>query len=563
MTLRNKFHDIIVSPIAAFGQDRAANISLMFAGSCPVIVACAALAIDVGSLYTERRQVQGAVDLAAIAAAADLGHAEQAALQTLDANAVGTIKSLRIEPGRFDPDPQLKYTERFTVGATPANAVKVSLVTERPYFFAKAFLDGSADVAAEAIAATSSHATFSIGSRLLAVRDGLPNQLLEALIGGKLELSVMDYNALASAEISLGDQMDAIAGELNLTAGTYREVLKADATVENWIAAAAAVTGRNGDTRAQATLEKLLAGSDTKSLSLPLEKLISLGPFGSASVGEHGHGLTAVFNALELVTAAAQIANVDHQVSLKIDAGLPGIANLSLDIAIGEPPQFGGWASVGLPQATIYTAQTRLRLIAEVGGEGSLSGAALRLPVFLDVATASARLNSVACVNGSSNRAAVTIAAKPGILSAWIGEPTYDWRTSRSPPAVGPAQIVEMPLLKVRGSAFIEATNTNETLLNFSHEDVANRAIKRVDTTDIGQTVISSLLRNLHLHADVGGLGLGLPGGVQDVVANTLSNVAKPLDEVLATVLETLGVHLGEVDVRVHGAACGSAVLAG
>ncbi|MBU1211419.1 MAG: hypothetical protein KJ587_09125 [Alphaproteobacteria bacterium] len=562
----NVFNKASVSggvPARRFHSDRSGNAALLFAGSLPVIIACTALAIDVGSLYTERRQVQGAVDLAAIAAAANLSNRDTAALQTLKANHVGAIKSLNVVPGRFDPDPQRDYTERFTAGANPPNAVKVSLVTERPYYFAKVFMNDSADIEAEAIAATASNATFSIGSRLLAIRDGLPNQLLEALVGGNLELSVMDYNALASADISLADQMDALAGELNLTAGTYRDVLLADATVGDWFAAAAAVTGKNGDTVAKASLEKLIAQSNAGSLSLPLNKLIDLGPFGNASIGEPGHNFAALFNALELVTAAAQVANIDHEVSLNLDAGLPGIARLRLDLSIGEPPQFGGWAAVGVPQATVYTAQTRLRLVAEIGGGAMLSNATIRLPVYVDMATGSARLHGVSCEAGRTDQPAATIAAKPGIISAAIGEPAYGWSDFGSKPMLHSANIVDTPLIKVRGKAFVEASNMNETLLDFSHDDIVNRRIKRVDTTDIGASLVSSLLSNLRLRAEIGGLGLGLPGILEQHVAGLLSNIAAPIDAVLATVLETLGVHLGEVDVRVHGAACGRAVLAG
>ncbi|KUO55481.1 MAG: hypothetical protein APF80_00765 [Alphaproteobacteria bacterium BRH_c36] len=65
-------------------------------------------------------------------------------------------------------------------------------------------------------------------------------------------------------------------------------------------------------------------------------------------------------------------------------------------------------------------------------------------------------------------------------------------------------------------------------------------------------------------------LRAGLPQATVDTAQTRLLLVAEigggdllPNATVLATVLETLGVHLGEVDVRVHGSACGGAVLAG
>ena len=51
-----------------------------------------------------------------------------------------------------------------------------------------------------ALAANASLATFSIGSRLLAVRDGLLNALLSAMLGSNINLSAMSYEALLDAD---------------------------------------------------------------------------------------------------------------------------------------------------------------------------------------------------------------------------------------------------------------------------------------------------------------------------------------------------------------------------
>jgi uncharacterized membrane protein len=54
-----------------------------------------------------------------------------------------------------------------------------------------------------------------------------------------------------------------------------------------------------------------------------------------------------------------------------------------------------------------------------------------------------------------------------------------------------------------------------------------------------------------------------LPGTVSQLVMSILRPIAAPLDQVIHSLLTTLGVHLGEADVRVHGIRCGTAVLAG
>ena len=100
-------------------------------------------------------------------------------------------------------------------------------------------------------------------------------------------------------------------------------------------------------------------------------------------------------------------------------------------------------------------------------------------------------------------------------------------------------------------------------MLTFTQADVDAKTVKRVGTSAFVETVVTSLLNNLTLNVQIGGLGLGLPGPVTQLVASILRSVAAPLDQLVYALLTTLGVHLGEADVRVHGIRCGTAILAG
>jgi uncharacterized membrane protein len=127
------------------------------------------------------------------------------------------------------------------------------------------------------------------------------------------------------------------------------------------------------------------------------------------------------------------------------------------------------------------------------------------------------------------------------------------------------ANIVNAGIIKVTGNAQIAATNASDIMLQFSYADVAAKTIKTAETANFTETIVTSLLQNLNLKVSVVGLGIGLPttGAVKTLVASTLAGVASPLDAVLYSLLNTLGVHLGEADVRLHGIRCGAAVLAG
>ena len=62
-----------------FFRDESGNIAIMSAGVLLLIVGCAALGVDVGTIFADRRKVQSAADLAAIVAASDLTRASAAA----------------------------------------------------------------------------------------------------------------------------------------------------------------------------------------------------------------------------------------------------------------------------------------------------------------------------------------------------------------------------------------------------------------------------------------------------------------------------------------------------
>jgi uncharacterized membrane protein len=550
--------------IRQFVRNSAGSIAILSAAVLPVSIGALALAVDMGSLYIERRQAQSAADLAAMAAAADLDHAEAAVAATLQANGIDATSALTVVKGHYSPDPSIPRDARFRPATDPVNAVEVVFTKPGRIYFASVFIDQPIEMEVRALAANASLATFSIGSRLLAVRDGLLNALLSAMLGSSINLSAMSYESLINADIQLLGFMNALATEVNVTGGTFDDVLNASMTAGNVLNAAAAATAADGNSSASAALQALAGQAGSASLSAPLSTLINLGPLGSASLAQPGPGLDVGVNAMDLVTGTAALANGTNQVALNLGATIPGVLSLKVDLAVGERQQQSPWVAVGQPGASVYTAQTRLRVIAEVGGSGLLAGARVRLPIGIDIAFARATLKEVTCSNGDKSTANAKIAARPGIARAWIGElSNSSLANTAGEPSVSNARIVDTALVKVTGRADISATNTSDTMITFTQADVDAGTVKRVGTSNFVETIVTSLLGNLSLNAQVGGLGLGLPGTVTQLVMNILRPVAAPLDQVIYSLLTTLGVHLGEADVRVHGIRCGTAVLAG
>lgn len=537
--------------LAAYRADQRGSIAILSCAFFTVGIGVSALAVDLGSLYLEKRRAQSFTDLAAMAAAADLTHAEAAARATLASNNVDlNTASINVQLGNYIDSGAIET--RFKAGVLPYNAARVSMTKPGTIFFAKTFMSNDCcNMTVAAVSANDQRARYTIGSRLLALNGGVINGLLGGLLGGNINLSLMDYNALASANVSLFDLGNALGVELGLTAASYSDILNANATVGNVLNALASVTQANGNTTANAAIKSIKAQSNAGSQSISLTKLLGTGS-NSAS--------TAQASVMDIVSAAATIANAGKMVDVSMGALIPGVADLKVSLVIGEPMQQSGWVHPGDQGATLHTAQMRLRLVATLLG----GGLQVRLPLYIDAASADSQLTNIACA--ADGTGAVTVAAKPSIASAAIGEVSdADLKALGPTPAtVSKAKILDMstilPLLpKVLGQASVQVTNTSASNLTFSQAEINAMALKTVSTNNIFQTLVSSLVSTLLLDVSAGPLALPLN---LTAVKSLLTGVTAPLDQVVNTLLTTLGIRLGQVDVRVQGVRCGGSMLA-
>ncbi|WP_256749471.1 TadG family pilus assembly protein [Mesorhizobium sp. Mes31] len=569
-------------------SDRKANFAVMTALSAPVALALAAVAIDEASIYTERREAQAMVDLAAITAASNITNIQAAVVTTLTDNgmpgvvvqgsgqtipaAVGKTV-VTVTPGRYATS-TANVSQRFQAGVTPYNAVHVTLKKIPARYFASSLIPTPV-IGTEATASMTPQATFSVGSRLLSVNGGILNALLSGLLGGNISLSVMDYNGLISADVSVLSFVDALATQVNVTGGTYSDVLASKASVGQVATAMANVPGL-GNT-AKVALQTI-ASKSTSTVKIPLSSLVDLGSLGSLGLGQRPAGLGVDASAMGMLTAAAVLANGTNQAQVDLGATIPGLLSTKLTIAIGEPAQFSPWLSVGEIGTVVRTAQTRIKLVASVGvGTPGLGGGisllAVNLPLNVEVAYAEAKLTDITCPKGPSS-INVSIAAHPGIASLHLANSNSSgFGDFSQPQSFTDAEIadvslklllVNVPLIQVMGSAATAITNNSPTTLNFNATDIANKTVKTVSTRNISQSLTTSLVNNLSLSVNALGLGIDLTallGTVKPAVVAVLNGVTAPVDDLLYNVLSALGVGVGQADVRVTGATCGRSVL--
>lgn len=356
---------------------------------------------ELGYLFYQKRELQKAVDLAALAGAQSVEPTRcdsARAAARANANGSGENDSTRNLPRGFSlSDEQIvcghwdaAYTEErhFRPGETDHNAVHITIDAAPPSLLP--FFPGTRQIRVEALAAVDTPmASFSVGSRLVRMGDSLLGDLLGGLgldltglpLSGS---SLIGYDGLAQVKITAGGLLEALGipvatdigvGELNtllaaqqVTLGQLLDAIVMVADADSLLATNLALVTA---IQAQLGVDDLLVQLGSLSGASGLLALIEA-PTTSAA-------LDVGISALDLVYSAIGVATKNHAVA--VDLG--SIANLvSTKVVVIEPPS----VAIGGIGATAYTAQVRTFVDVDTGSLpviGSL--VRVKLPIMIDL----------------------------------------------------------------------------------------------------------------------------------------------------------------------------------
>ena len=540
-------------------RDDRGYVTILTAGAMTMLMGATALGVDVGSVYVAKRQLQGVADAAALAAAANAADPMAGARAAISVNGTPDTSVASLVRGRYTRDPSIDVGARFVPdaagGSSTANASKVVVAQNVPLFFGRLITGRpTTRVTATAMAARTDMAAFSLGTRLAAVQGGLPNALLSGLAGTSLNLSVMDYTALAGADIDALAFASALRTTLDLDAATFGETLNTTTTLPKAVTALAAAT--SNQTAASALRAIALKLPPT---SIQLSKLIDLGPL--ASQREVDPANVFEFDGYAGLREILQLANGQRTIALGTGVSLPGLVSTQVSLASGQRTVQSPWLAVAKDKTvTVRTAQTRLYVDTQIGGLATLGLASLRLPIFVELASASASLDRITCSRAPSS-GTVSIDVAPSVGNVTIADvATARLNDFTAPITAQRATLAHALLIDVSGYADVKLGGTTAQTVTFSADDIAQNRVRSVSTNDLSQGLASSLIRSIDLRVGVLGLGLNL-SAITAAVGSALSLAAPALDGLLDQVTGLLGVRVGQADVQVNGLRCGRAVL--
>ena len=366
-------------------SDQRGSVTVITALSVTGLLGAAAIGLDLRVLYKAQRRAQGAADLAALNAASDPASAEAAARRALADNGFSDAARIEIRTGSYLRSAALPEASRFTTAAASPNAVRVNLSAPVRLTFGRFVgLPAALDVAVTSTAANTRFAAFSLGSGVAALDAGIANAVLGAMLGTRLSLTLLDFNALLSARVDAFRVLDALATDIGLQAASYTDIIAASATPGQILDALAVSAASTSSATAGSVLGRLGQAVPRSASRIPLRGIIDLGDAENLSP-ERGRAGPAI-RLFDVVSAAAALANGDRQVAVDLAGSVPGLVATRLTLAVGERRQSSGWVAPGSARATLRTGQVRLLIETQI--RAPLNLGTIALPLYAEAGSA-------------------------------------------------------------------------------------------------------------------------------------------------------------------------------
>lgn len=527
-------------------RDERGGIAILLAGSMFMLAGAASVGVDLGSVYLAKRELQGVADATALAAATG---GRNSATQMIGQSGVAGVSLFILETGRYRADPTIAASDRFLAdGSSGGGATRVEVRRRAPLFFGKMLVgrDGI-DIAARATAAKQDSAAFSLGTGLAALNGGVPNMLLSALAGTELNLSVMDTQGLANLDLNLLTVADALKVRLGKDGDTYGALFDRDIPLSEILGAMADASGGRAGSHALLNVAGRVAGK-----TLRLSDIIDLGPMkGAGSKDGQPNIVLDAFSMTRMVLSPPSGTAVPIDLRLSV----PGLTATRVMMLTNSGEMRSPVLTVTASKDVVLrTGQTRLYLETSIAT--LLAGiASVRIPLYVELAAAEARLSGIDCTQGSLTQG-VDLAVKPTMGTVALSDLNPAALTSFSaPPDLRPAALAST-LLGTKVSAFANMSlgGVQSQNVHFAQSEIGTT--KRVSTQDLSQGLAASIMNDVNVQVSVLGVTLST-SPLTPVIGGLLKTTAPLLDGVINSVTEALGVRLGTADVRVHDLRCG------
>ena len=423
-------------------NDRGAVLPIV-ALSLTVLMVMTAFSVDIGRQLMRRREAQGAADVISLDMVRMVDGRTKYDIER-DSAWQQTLNDSAIRNG-FPPSgvtPTLGHwdltTRMFTPSAAPADIPDAVMVTTRDvvdYFFARVIGLSQGGVTRSAVAIQTALARGLLGSvgagfryynepgvsAQYNVAAELRAQVLDSTLytafgmSGSagtsappvgLNLDALAYKGIASSFITFGD----LASELGF--GSVDEMVAGTVSARDLLDAEVSLLRASGDPSDIAVGNRIASFASSASSTLTAE----LGDFLKFTQGQGGAVADMHINALDLMTASADIINGKNFFSTTVNTSIPGVPTVPIRVSVIEPPAvvIGPQGSGPCPPPDYtgpgcgpHTAQVRVATSIPVTLDLTPYGVPLvqttTIPVVFEAAEASSMFPAIHCAQPGSN----------------------------------------------------------------------------------------------------------------------------------------------------------------
>lgn len=435
-----------MSPVVTTARRQRGSVLVNTAIALSLVV-IVLVGLELGYLFSAKRDFQKSVDLAALAGAQalqpfDCAPARAAAVANAAQNlpAGFTLASTNVTCGRWDSATQ-PAPRHF---GTPAsgekfNAVQVTFSATPALLLPAIPGNQTRTLVVEALASQRyPAAVLNIRSTLVSVdttRSDLLNKVFGGLLGGVVNLDAVGWTGLLNTDIKLLGYLDELAVDMNIAAGQYDQVLNTQASVSTLLQAAITALQRDGSTSQVAVdaLNVLKLAANAASAT----PLVKVGDLLGVQTGIEAAGLNADLQVFQLAQGLIQLSNNKSSVVANLPVTVPGLGTATVKLKVGEAPRISAVGDpelaeldpLGADKINVQTAQLRALISVNLPGLGGVTGllnavTQLLSPVTTLLNTLQAPLNLQAIVG---NLVCISCQQSRVVL---VPQPAVPWRLS-------------------------------------------------------------------------------------------------------------------------------------
>jgi uncharacterized membrane protein len=541
-----------------------------------IMISALGLAVDLGSVVYWKNRLQAATDAAALAATFDLSRSSEIALSSLQANGPATAVIETDEVGTYVDDPAISGGSRFTAGAAD-NAVHLATSYDVPVYFIRV-LTGTTmiNVNAEAVAYNLPLAGVAIGTSAAETDTDQVNDFITAVSGNSFNLTDEEIAALDQTSISVFRVLDRLAAAGGSQTTPITSVLASDvdlamlASAAGAALAAQAQTPSSTQTVAIDALSRIAQNAGNTSF-VPAESFVTLGAhqqrnaIDMISPANDSLGIPALSLLMGYLHASQENTLIDQSLGIP----LAGLATVSVDAVVSRSVIGGGEsvsaATIGPEGSSAASSQARVRLNVQLLQPIEINlglinlSLPLSIPIVVELGYGGATITDIACGTDVRATTDITIAAQSGAARLFVGSVTdSELADMLTPLAPDPAQIVDTPLVSVSGETDVNVAQSAATL-HFDWNDIQAGTVKTIDSSPTTEDILALADNSFSLVVD--NAPLLVTTLVNTLVRAQVSAVLAALQPELETILASLGLKLGTLDVRATAVRCGIPAL--